>query len=181
MKYIHLKEYNENRLLEILKLDEIVYKKEFTGTLKSVSERYKKNTKMFILAIDDNDKICGYICFFPISNKLTLEIEKKDMLFDDNITKDDVKPYNKKKINNIFIISIVVYPKYQKMSIGSSLMKEMFLYLDSLSITGYKFGSLYATITSIDGKRLFSKFNFKNIHNYDNNNSLFKYKYNIRK
>ena len=55
MKYIHSKNYDKSRLLEVLSLDDCVYDKKLTGTFESVSGRYKTNEEMFIFAVDDED------------------------------------------------------------------------------------------------------------------------------
>ena len=147
MRYVHSKNYDKTRLLEVLSLDDIVYDKKLTGTFESVSNRYKTNEEMFIFAIDETDKMCGYICFFPISDTLCKRIDTEFNMIDDNIEPQDVMQYNKNKVNNIFIISVAVFPEFKGKGIGFSLAKEMFEYLESLSNLGYDIGKIYATVT----------------------------------
>lgn len=154
MKYIHSKSYDKSRLLEVLSLDDIVYDKKLTGTFESVSGRYKTNEEMFIFAVDDEGRMCGYICFFPITDELYERIMNEDVMFDDNIQPKGIKQYTKDSINNIFVISVARSPHYKGQGFGFNLVKEMFSYLNSLSELGYEIGNILAVTTSAEGDRL---------------------------
>ncbi len=177
MKYIHSKRYDKSRLLEVLSLDDIVYDKKLTGTFESVSGRYKTNEEMFIFAVDDEDKMCGYICFFPITDELYERIMNEDVMFDDNIQPKDIKQYTKDSINNLFVISVARFPQSKGHGIGFNLVKEMFSYLNSLSELGYEIGNILAVTTSAEGDKLFSKFNFQKVRSYGNEGTLLKYEF----
>lgn len=161
MKYVHSKSYDKSRLLEVLSLDDIVYDKKYRGTFESVSNRYKTNEEMFIFAVDDEDKMCGYICFFPVSDELYNRILNDEVIYDDNIESKDVKQYTKNEKNNVFIISVALLPEYMGQGIGFNLVKEMFSYLNTLYCLGYEIGDILAYSTSTRADRLFAKFNFK--------------------
>lgn len=176
-KYIHSKNFNKTRLLEVLSLDDTVYDKKYTGTYESVSKRYKSNEEMFIFALDEADKLCGYICFFPISESLKEKIENGEKMFDDNIESTDVLQYDKGKVNNIFIISVAVFPQYIGKGIGFNLVKEMFDFFNSLSNMGYAIGKIYASATSKYGEKLLSKYNFEIMKQYEDNNYLMAYEF----
>jgi len=177
LKYIHSKSYDKSRLLEVLSLDDIVYDKKLTGTFESVSGRYKTNEEMFIFAVDDEDRMCGYICFFPITDELYERILNEDVMFDDNIKPTDIKQYTRDDVNNLFVISIARFPQYMGQGIGFNLVKEMFSYLNSLSELGYEIGNILAVTTSSEGNRLFSKFNFQKVRSYGIVGTLLKYEF----
>ena len=177
MKYIHSKRYDESRLLEVLKLEDIVYDQELTGTFESVGSRYKTNEEMFIFAVDEEDRMCGNICFFPITDELHDKIMNSDVMYDDNIEPKDMKPYTKESVNNIFVITVARYPQYKGNGIGFNLVKEMFSYLNSLSELGYEIGEILAVTTSAEGERLFSKFNFQKVRSYGDVGTLIKYEF----
>jgi len=172
MKYIHSKNYDKTRLLEVISLDDTVYDKRYRGSFESISQRYMTHEEMFIFAVDEQDKMCGYICFFPISSELTIKLENEPTMLDDNIQPSDMKQYDKNSINNIFLISIAVFPEYRRKGVGFSLIKEMFDFLGSLSVSGYEIGKIFATVTSQEGSKLLSKFNFQKLRLYENNNTL---------
>lgn len=174
MKYIHQNKYDEKRLLEVINIENAVYDKKYCGTFESVSKRYKKNEEMFIFAVDEENKMCGYICFFPISRELTAKIENNLIMPDDNIQPQDVIKYDKNGVNNIFIISVAVLPEYKGKGIGFILAKEMFSFLSSQSVSGYEIGKIFALATSVEGEKVLSKFNFEKTHTYENKNSLLK-------
>lgn len=180
MKYVHSQSFDRNRLLEVLSVDNEVYEKNLTGSFESVSKRYKKNKEMFIFALDDEEKLCGYICFFPISEKLTNELEHNAVMFDDNISAEDVKEYAKNRRNNVFVISVALYSKAQGQGIGSALIKEMFAFLNFLSVRGYLLGNVYATTTCLQGEKLFAKFDFVNIRTYPSGARLVKYDFPVK-
>lgn len=175
MKFIRSVNYDKTRLLEVLSLDDIVYDKKLTGTFESVSSRYKSNEEMFIFAVDESDVMRGYICFFPISDELSNKITSESKIFDDNITPEDVTQYSKSKINNIYVISVAVFPEYRGKGIGFNLAKEMFEVLANLSNSGYEIGKIYATAKSVNGERLLSKFNFHIIKEYQGNEKLMEF------
>lgn len=129
---------------------------------------------MFIFAVDEEDKLCGYICFFPISDSLKEKIENENIMFDDNILPNDITQYSLDKTNNIFLISVALHPQYMGKGIGFNLVREMFAYFELLMSKNYKIGSIYASATSHNGKKLLSKFNFDIIKSYENNNFLMK-------
>ncbi len=175
MEYIHPDKYDESRLNEVLALDNIVYDKKYRGSFKSVSQRYKTNEKMFIFAVDEKNKMCGYICFFPVSSGLAERVEHDPVMADDNIEPKDVVQYDKNCVNNIFIISVAVFPEYRRMGVGYTLIKEMFAFLSKMSVSGYEIGKIYAVSTSPEGKKALVKCNFEKCRSYDSNTTLFKY------
>lgn len=177
MKYVRSHSFDKDRLFEVLNIDDVVYEKNLTGSYQSVSKRYKRNKEMFVFALDEEDKLCGYVCFFPISLKLLTELETATIMFDDNISAEDVEKYSKEKVNNIFVISVALYPKFRRKGFGAALIREMFAFLNDLAVDGHTIGSVYATTISEEGEKLFAKYNFKNIRIYDNGAKLVKCDY----
>lgn len=174
MRYINPHKFDERRLLEVLDLDSTVYTDELQGTLESAGGRYKANEEMFIFAVDRADKLCGCVCFFPITDELHEKILTEDTMFDDNIRPEEVAQYAEDRTNNIFIISVAVYPQYRGQGIGFNLIKEMFAYLNTKEKQGYKVGDILAVTASTDGEKLATKFPFKKIRSYDDNCTLVK-------
>ncbi len=172
MNYTYSEIYDEEKLNEVPALDGTVYAKKFTGTFSSVSDRYKKNPEMFIFATDENNELSGYISFFPISGVLVAKLDQEQVMFDDNITAADVLPYKKDMINHIFIISLVVSPKYRRQGIAFTLVQNMFKLLRKKREANYHIGNIYATTISKASESLFKQFAFTEKHPYKANIKL---------
>lgn len=158
-------------------LDHLVYSNEFTGTEESIRGRYNKNKESFVLAFD-SDLLVGYICFFPVRNSFVKTIEKNINPSDDSIDPKEVLPYTKDETHNIYIISIVVHPNYQHNKIGSTLVEKMFEFFDLKIRNNYKISNIYATVISLAGNKLLSKFGFEVINEeLGTLNKVLKYRY----
>jgi GNAT superfamily N-acetyltransferase len=172
LKYIQSTGLDYGRLQEVVDLDALVYPPELRGTLESISERYKANMEMFIYAVDGDNKLAGYICFFPISHRLYNAMLGSDTMFDDNIEPEDVLPYTQDDDNNIFLISVVVNPRYAGQGVGTRLMQEMMSYLDAKQQRGCRINCVMAVTASKGGEKLLDNFGFYPLRKYDNRCTL---------
>ena len=60
---------DEGFLKDVLNVDKRVYPREIQGTLEELKERYKSKNQHFLLVYKE-EKVVGYICFFPITDDL---------------------------------------------------------------------------------------------------------------
>lgn len=97
---------------EIYVLDKMVYSEHMAGSVEDDVRRYEKAPEAFILLKDD-EKIIGYLCFFPVSNVFFKKMLEEDIMYDNNIGPDDIAYYEKGKHHHIFIISMVINPNYK--------------------------------------------------------------------
>ena len=105
-------EFDLEKLTQVYHLDKAVYTEAMAGSIESDSKRFKKVPESFLLLFDE-DKIIGYICFFPVSNVFFNGMLESDNLYDNNIVPEDMEELIKGNHHHIFIISMVINPEYK--------------------------------------------------------------------
>lgn len=164
MKYV-LKRSNqvsEGFLQEILKLDAIVYPSELQGDINSLKKRYEKNKEMYLL-LYEREKVIGYICFFPITNKMSKDIYTSNRIHDDDITDNDICEYKKDEITDLYLISVVIHPDNRDGEAVKLLTDGFIKFINEKIDTGFKIGKIIGTAVSNDGKKFMNRLNFKEI------------------
>ncbi|MCQ2554758.1 MAG: GNAT family N-acetyltransferase, partial [Clostridia bacterium] len=159
----------------ILSIEKSVYEPKYCGTFESVKSRYDKFNEMFVLAYDNN-KLAGYLCYFPISEKLHDDILDTDSLHDDDISPDDIVHLDipEADANNsgesrkyhFYLISVAVSPEYHKKGIGKLLMDGLFEKLREFEKVGILTDDILASTVSKDGEKTVKKYGFKKKSNY---------------
>lgn len=96
----------------VFALEKIVYPPDLWGKKENLQSRYEKNNESYILIYDD-EKLAGYINFFPISDRIDNDLlnYESQKMWDDDITADDITPWE--DANNVFILSVVTAPEYR--------------------------------------------------------------------
>lgn len=160
MKILSGLEMENDFIPEILNIDRQVYAEDMQGTYNSVYSRFEKNKDSYILAIDEvNDKIIGYFCFFPITEKLFSKIINEDAVYDDNIRPSDICSYKEK--NYLFFISAAILPKYQDGIAIRRLTAEFIQFLKQKIRSGHEIEAILAFVISSDGRRFAKRLFFK--------------------
>lgn len=144
-------------IYDLMDIEKDVYKENERGHFDSIERRFNKNKQMFILLYDE-DKIIGYLCFFPITKELHDRILHNDDFYDDNIEAKDVIPYGKE--NYIYFISIALYKKYQGLGFGKKMMDAFMKKLKEKESAGYKIKDILASAVSQQGERIAKKYGF---------------------
>lgn len=166
IRYVHETTFNEARLREVLALDALVYPRAFQGSYASVSARYQQNTEMFIFALDSDDNLCGYICFFSLSATFSTKLHSENTIIDDNIAANDVLAYKKGGFHDIYIISLVVAPAFQNQGVATTLLTEMFNFLERKIRGGYAITNIFATTITKQSEHLFKQYQFRELRSY---------------
>lgn len=156
---------------DIMCLDSLAYNEDMQGTYDSISNRFKKNKESYILAYD-NKKLIGYICFFPISDKLYNEMLVSDTMKDDDISPDDIVSYKKGKKHNIFIISIVIDPSYRDKEAIKLITNEFIKFIKEKNENDCIIDKVLGTTVSDDGFKFATRLNFKVYKTYEKNYKL---------
>ncbi len=158
MDIIYSKNHNENFIEDILYIDSEVYPKEMCGNFDSVNARFEKNKDSYILLYDEK-KLVGYMCFFPVVEKLGDEILDSDMVFDDNITPDEICEY--KDGVTLFLISIAILPKYQNGNGIILLTNAFYEFIKEKNSNNAFIKRIIALAVSEGGSKLLKRMNFK--------------------
>ena len=103
---------DEGFLKDILNVDKRVYPREIQGTLEELKERYKSKNQHFLLVYKE-EKVVGYICFFPITDDLSTKINDSDVIYDNYIRAKDISDFKKDKLTDIYVISVAIVPEEQ--------------------------------------------------------------------
>ncbi|MBW9171203.1 GNAT family N-acetyltransferase [Clostridium estertheticum] len=161
LKIKHKAKSDSELIIEVMKLDKMGYPNYMQGTFDTIYARFKKNEDSFILAYHEN-KLVGYLCFFPISDNLLNKIYKDDDMYDTDILPKDIRSYGKEGIYNIFIISIVVHPDYQGSDVIKHIAESFVRKIQIINVCGNSIGKIVANAVSYKGKNFLEKMNFTN-------------------
>lgn len=162
---------NEDFLEEIMKLDEMVYQKDVQGNLTELKERFITKKQKFLLLYQKKNLI-GYICFFPITKDTTEKIYSSNQIYEHHIKAKNITDYQKDIPTDIYIISVVIKPRYQNTSAIRILTNGFINYLKKKKEDGYLLNKLIASTTSDDGFKFLNNLNFKQIKTLENNYKL---------
>lgn len=144
-------------IYDLMDIEKDVYKESERGHFDSIERRFNRNKEMFVLLYDD-DKLIGYLCFFPITKELHDKILNNDNFYDDNIAAEDVVSYDKE--NYIYLISIALYKKYHNQGLGKKMMDAFMKKLVEIKHSGYRINDILASAVSMQGERIAKKYGF---------------------
>lgn len=170
MEIISSKSITPDFIDRILEIDQSVYPKSLCGSYQSILTRFDKNTDSYLLVKAQN-KIVGYMCFFPITDTLTKNMITTDLLYDDNITANDILDYSCS--NTLFILSIAIVSEYQQTSAVKLLAQEFTRFIQEKKKQGFEIDSIYSIAISDDGRKFLGSLGLSNIKSYPNGYSLF--------
>lgn len=163
MKYQILtgEQFNIDFLPKVMALDAECYADEYVGELANMEARYLRNKKTFV-CIMQGEELAGYINFFPVKPALWEEIvETGQTIRDDDIRGDEMADYSREEPNRLFIISVVIAPKYRSDKDAVITLTNAFAdYLCSLEADGYSIDAISATAVSEDGMKFLRTRNF---------------------
>lgn len=148
----------------VMDVERNVFKPEDRGTRSAIMRRMEKYPEMLILA-EVNTKIVGYLCYFPISEKLFLDITDNGNYRDDDIPPEDVVPFSSN--THLFIISAAIYPEYQNRGIVDAMMNYLSTQVQNKCADGYSVSDITTIAISPDGERLATRYGF-HLHFGDN-------------
>ncbi len=157
-------------LYDILKIDNEVYDEDLCGDFDSLNSRFQASKESYLLLFDE-DKMVGYMAFFPISDDLYTKITTLDMVFDDNIDPIELVPYS----NNyhMYIISIAIKESYRDKNGIKLLLAEFAALLDEKQKEGFSPSELTALAVSGDGSKLLNSIGLKKMKTIQEKYSLY--------
>lgn len=148
----------------VMDVERSVYRPEDRGTRSAIMRRMEKYPEMLILA-EVNKKIVGYLCCFPISEKLFLDITGNGNYHDDDIPPEDVVTFSSN--THLFIISAAIYPEYQNMGIADAMMDYLSTQVQNKCADGCSVSDITTIAISPDGERLATRYGL-HLHFGDN-------------
>ena len=106
----------ENIFDSIQEIDHAVFHENGLADKQSDIDRYEAYKDSYIFALDGN-KIVGYLCYFPITEKFYNSVIKGEKVYDGDIANSDICNINDNS-NYIFLLSVAILPGYQKKGIS---------------------------------------------------------------
>ena len=164
---------DEDFLKDILELDKIVYTEDVQGNLIELQERFKSKKQDFLLVYKEK-RIIGYMCFFPISDKASKQIQAQNKIYDNNIKAKDICNYRKDKATDIYVISVVITPEEQDTDAIRFLTNNFIIDLKEKIKQGFILKDIFATAVTNDGKKFLKNLNFKEEKVFENDYKLMK-------
>lgn len=161
MGYYILKgeEFDVSFLPRIMEVDRACYADEYVGSLDRMEARYRRNPRTFVCVMDpEQDRVAGYINFFPVKPALWEEIVEEGMkIRDDDIMPEELADYSTAEPNYLFIISVAVVPDYRDQRDVIRLLTDGFIdYLNQLQKEEFRIGAISGTAVSEDGQKFLS-------------------------
>jgi len=171
-----MKKYNkildDEMFDDIRKLDEKFYGKEYLWDKNYQKIIYNENKKSFIIAVDDNGKVIGYLNYLNI-NAQKFDYIKKTKEIVDFFNFKAIKRFSKKLDTYIIIDSIVIDKKWQNTEIISSITNSFIKELVKLYNNGYKIKGITGTSVSKDGYKFLKRLGLKEFKKLEDENYLF--------
>ena len=154
----------EEMICSVMEVEKEVYRPEDRGTLLAIVNRMNKYPEMLISAQVD-EKMVGYLCYFPISEKLYLDIVNDGNYRDDDIQPEDVVPFSQQ--THLFLISAAICPAFQNKGIADYMMQYMNSQIHNKCAQGYAVKDITTITISPDGEKLAKRYGFR-LHFEDN-------------
>jgi GNAT superfamily N-acetyltransferase len=135
----NLKHLGRNVIFDTLQqIDRSVFHENELATEESELDRYEAYRDSFFFALH-GDKIVGYLCYFPITKEFYTTVIQGLKVFDGDIESKNICSLNNIS-NYIFLLSIAIFPEYQKKGISKSfsgILLEDFSKIKIIDIVSY--------------------------------------------
>lgn len=146
----------EEIIFELMDIEREVYDIKYRGEFQAIRERFRQFPDMFILAYD-SEKIIGYFCFIPISERLYEEMTIKGIFHDDDILPVDIASLE--ECYHIYLLSVAIYKQYQNTGIAEEMMEKFETLLKTSSYRKVK--DVIASTVTADGEKYIRRYGYK--------------------
>lgn len=138
----------EKDILELIELDKLVYTNNNIGTFDKCKEWLSVNPNIYTI-LKHNNKIIGYINFFPVTNECYNKI-KSGAMKDYEIKASDLAKFITNKPQKCLFDSIVIHPDFQT---GTALIKLWNGFIKKLKSLNAQVSSVIMDCVSEIGER----------------------------
>ena len=149
------------QIAEVVELDKKVYESKYLTNVHQLLDRYKANTRSFIVVYNEKKNIVGYMNLYPVTDKLYDDIREVRLDTDVDISSDDILPYESGGKYYLYIMSVVVKPKYQGTNVSKLLSKGFQEYLKICKEKHVTIENVLAIAVSNSGARFSKKLGLK--------------------
>jgi GNAT superfamily N-acetyltransferase len=114
---INLQDFSREKIFDSIQaIDRSVFHENGLATRQSDIDRYEAYKDSYVFALYGG-KIVGYLCYFPITEIFYKSVIKGTKVYDGDIAGTDICNLNDSS-NYIFILSVAIFPEYQKKGIS---------------------------------------------------------------
>jgi len=167
------KEITIKELINIQKLDNSVYKKEYTLNLFKGFFWILKNKIGYICLIDKKtNSIIAYSSIISLKDKYYEQI-KNGKLIDSKIPLYGLRSFSKTHINHTYFSSIVIDPMYQKTTTLLVLIKELQKQITNFYTNGIIIDKILCDAVSEKGVKLCEHFSLNKICSSNHNSTIY--------
>lgn len=148
-----------NFLDDVYLIDREVYENSYWGEKENLIGRYNACKDSFVLLYDD-DTLIGYINFFPVQNALhTKMLDPEDeIMYDDNITPEQITEWSELDPNNVFIISVAIVERFRSKEAVVALGNGLLEFLKEKDEKGFTVSSISGYAVSLGGVKFLKRF-----------------------
>lgn len=163
-------ELSDEELKRVLEIDSLVYPESYQSTYEQVLLRFNCNRGCFTTLLNEG-KIVGYICYFPITQRLREGIVNGTYTNDVDLASEDVLAYEASQ-GSLYIISLAIDPKYQGTDALKVMMSAFEHRLNTLALT-YGIEEVLAVTVSEKGRTTLEKQGFNLMRDIDEQVAVF--------
>lgn len=145
-------------IYDLMEVEKEAYIPEYRGEFEAIRKRFEEYKEMFVLAYD-NEKLIGYLCFFPVSDRLYEELLNEDKFHDDDILPEDIR--TPAESGHIYLLSIALKDHYKGMGIGTAMMNTFWEKIRYYRENGCLIKDVLASAVTEEGNRLIRKAGFE--------------------
>ena len=158
IKIKHGENAPKNFIKDVFALDEEGYDEDLCGDISQLEKRTAFLKDSFVLMYVEN-KLIGYVNFFPVSKSLFKELtdQNSKTMRDDDIEPCEMVQWNKNK-NDVFVISLVIKKEFRNSNAIIVLGNEFLNYLRDKNNSGYKITSISGAAVSNGGANFLKRF-----------------------
>lgn len=130
---INLKSFTRKEIFDsIQKIDHSVFHENGLASQQSDIDRYEAYKDSYIFALCE-DKIIGYLCYFPITEQFYKSVIDGKKVYDGDIAGTDICKLNDDS-NYIFFLSVAILPEFQKKGISKQFSEILINELSKIKI-----------------------------------------------
>ena len=130
---INLKNLSREAVFDaIQEIDRSVFHENGLADKQSDIDRYEAYKDSYIFALD-GDKIVGYLCYFPITEPFYKMVIEGLQVYDGDIAQSDICDLTDKD-NYLFLLSVAIFPDYQKKGISKQFSEILFKEFSTIKI-----------------------------------------------
>lgn len=118
------REITADNIRAALDIDYLSYDDIYHLDLERCIGYHQKNPYIYIMALDENDNVIGYINFSPVNDKI-YEVMRSGTSVDTIITADDIMEYEAGKAYSVYCSSICVHPDHRNSGVAKLMISGL--------------------------------------------------------